>query len=87
MLKNLKILRSCSCDMKNEKHPVKRRMFKNVSRRGRSERRAEAYAVYVEALSDAKTKPGGLFGHSARRRGFVDLPKTYSNGVGRIPHT
>ncbi len=40
-------------------------MFKDVQkvvRRGRSERKSEAYVFrYVELLSEARTKPEGLF--------------------------
>ncbi len=38
------------------------RMFKKTIQRGRSEREAEAYFFpCVEALSDARTKPGVFF--------------------------
>jgi len=38
------------------------RMFKKAARRGRSERKAEAYSWrYVEALSDVRTKLGAFF--------------------------
>jgi hypothetical protein len=37
-------------------------MFKQTVRRGRSERRGEAYFVlYVDPLSDARTKLAGFF--------------------------
>jgi len=37
-------------------------MFKQAVRRGRSERRAEAYLLpYVEALSEARTKSAACF--------------------------
>jgi hypothetical protein len=47
-------------------------MFKKAVRRGRSERRGEAYSEYVEHLSDARTKLAAFFnilltiGRSAR---------------------
>jgi hypothetical protein len=37
-------------------------MFKKAVQRGRSERRGEAYfSLYVEPLSDARTKLAGFF--------------------------
>ena len=56
------------------------RLFKKPVQRGRSERRGEAYfEPYVEALSDARTKPG--VGRVSARWGWVGETAGFFNSL------
>ena len=51
------------------------RMLKTVPLQGRSERKAEAYSEYVEALSEVRTTQGAVFSILLIRRPRLPRPE------------